>query len=448
LEYLENNGVVKNTQNKKINLGLRLDQKLLNDKLNIGINNRTSIINDEFGPNVVGAAIAFDPTKNILDENNQLRGGYFQWPAALATPNPVATQRFTNNQGATIRNLTALSLRYELPFLDGFTLNSKISYDYAKGNFDGYTYQEAKESQNNGGSSVIQEQVKKINLYDYFVNYKKTINRHDLDVTLGYSWQNFKTSFNEVRGDSLKQVDGTLKATYNIRPLDLPVENRLIGFFGRLKYEFAGKYIFTTSLRRDGSSRFGLSNRWGMFPAVSFGWRVLEENFASSLTSIFNDLKLRVSYGVTGNEQIGDYRYATYYRYSIAGASYQFGDQYVPTLRPTGVDPNIKWEETVSTNIGLDFGFLKGKLTASIDYYNKDVNDLLYEIAVPAGSNLSDRILTNIGRVNNKGIELVLDAQVMDRKDFTWRLNFNISYNKNEIKKLDNLVGEGYSRRS
>ena len=164
---------------------------------------------------------------------------------------------------------------------------------------------------------------------------------------------------------------------------------------------------------------------------LCFGNAAIIKSWSGS--NIFNDLKLRVSYGVTGNEQIGDYRYSTYYRYSIAGASYQFGNEYVPTLRPTGVDPNIKWEETVSTNIGIDAGFLTGRLTASIDYYIKNVNDLLFEIAVPAGSNLSDRVLTNIGRVKNEGIELVIDAVAIDKGDFKWQLGFNASYNKNKI---------------
>ena len=441
-EYLENNGVINYTRNRKMNLALKVDQKLLNNSLTIGINTRTSFIRDQFGPNVVGAAIAFDPTQPVRDEANTLRGGYFQWSNALATANPVSSQELTDNNGKTTRNLSALTIKYDAPFVKGLSVNAKFSYDFTKGNYDGYTYAEAKEAQNSGGSSLIQEQTKTILLNDYYVGYQKTFGNHDLDATLGYSWQNFKTEFNGLSGDSLKFINGEYKSTYNLRALDLPVENRLIGFFGRLKYEFAGKYIVTTSLRRDGSSRFGLSNRWGLFPAVSVGWRILEENFASGLSNIFNDLKLRVSYGVTGNEQIGDYRYSTYYRYSIAGASYQFGNEYVPTLRPTGVDPNIKWEETVSTNIGIDAGFLTGRLTASIDYYIKNVNDLLFEIAVPAGSNLSDRVLTNIGRVKNEGIELVIDAVAIDKGDFKWQLGFNASYNKNKIVKLDNLQGE------
>lgn len=441
-EYLVNNGVINDTQNKKINFSIKADQKLLNDNLIVGINSRTSWIEDQFGPNVIGAAIAFDPTHPILDPSNELRGGYFQWGAALATPNPVATQKFTNNRGKTLRNLTALTLQYKVPFLPGLSLNTKYSYDLAKGNYNGLTYAEAKESQNNGGSDLIQEQTKTILLNDYFATYTKSIGRHEIDVTAGYSWQNFDSEFNQRAGDSLKTVNGSLQSVYNIRTIDLPVENRLIGFFGRLKYEFSGKYIITTSVRRDGSSRFGLSNRWGVFPAASFGWRILEETFASSLTNIFSDLKFRASYGVTGNEQIGDYRYSTYYRYSIAGASYQFGDEYVPTLRPTGVDPDLKWEETVSTNIGLDAALLKGRLTASIDYYVKKVNDLLFEIAVPAGTNLSDRVLTNIGQVRNNGIELVLDGVAIDRGDLKWNIGFNASYNKNKIVKLDNLVGE------
>ncbi|WP_320002631.1 SusC/RagA family TonB-linked outer membrane protein [Shiella aurantiaca] len=442
VNYLKNEGVMRFTENEKLNLSLKLNQKLFNDKLSITVNSKNGFTWDLFGPNVIGSASAFDPTRPVLDPDNTLRGGYFQWDDALATPNPVATQELTDNQGNTFRNISNADLEYKVPFIDGLSLKANLAIDYNRGYYKGIAYPEAKESLANGGSGTTTDEVRFNQLYEYYGNYKKKVGVHNFDITAGYAWQNFTLERDSEFGDSLRQVNGTWQPTYNVRQDSFDLENRLISFFARLNYDYQGKYLLTASIRRDGSSKFGESNRWGLFPAVALGWRVLEEDFAEGLKSVFNELKVRGSYGITGNEQIGNYLYATYYRYSIAGASYQFGDEYVRTIRPTGVDPNIKWEETASLNIGIDAGFFAGRLNTSIEYYQKDVYDLLYNIAVPAGSNLSDRVTTNIGQVRNSGFELNLDAVAYDRTDFRWDLSYNVSYNKNEVIKLDNLEGE------
>lgn len=164
----------------------------------------------------------------------------------------------------------------------------------------------------------------------------------------------------------------------------------------------------------------------------------MEEPFAKNWGNHISNLKLRVSWGVTGNEDISDFLFTTFYSYGTDDARYQFGDTFVNTLRGKGVDPNIKWEETTSTNIGVDFGFFNNRLSGAIDVYRKYTDDLLFTIAAGGFTNLSDRILTNIGEMENKGVELELNGVVMDKEDWDWNLNFNVSYNKNEIKRLDN----------
>ncbi|MBL7863968.1 MAG: TonB-dependent receptor [Cyclobacteriaceae bacterium] len=442
VNYLQNSGVLRFTENKKLNLSLKVEQKLLDDNLTLSLNTKNTFTSDLYGPNVMGTAAGFDPTRPVLDPSNTLRGGYFQWLETLAPANPVASQDLTDNHGSTFRTLTNLMVQYNIPFVKGLSLKANFGYDYTSGKYTGLTLPQAKEGADNGGTKMIQDETKTNQLYEYFATYKNTFNKHAIEATIGYAWQNFNRTFQQIAGDSVKVINGEYQYTYSIDTLNFPVENRLISMFGRVNYEFDGKYIITGSLRRDGSTKFGPSNRWGLFPAVAVAWRVLEEGFASGLTNVFNELKFRVSYGVTGNEQIPDYLYSTYYYPSYTGASYQFGNVYEPTIRPTGVDPNIKWEETVSTNIGMDAGFFGGRLTASLDFYNKDVNDLIFKVAVPAGSNLSDRVFTNIGQVNNKGVELVLSGVVVDRPDFKWNLGYNISYNKNVIVKLDNLIGD------
>lgn len=442
VNYLQNDGVLRFTQNKKLNLSLKVDQKLLDDNLLLTLNTKNTFTRDLYGPNVMGTAAGFDPTRPVLDPTNTARGGYFQWAETLAPSNPVSSQDLTDNRGETFRTLSNFTAQYNLPWVKGLSIKANFGFDYTTGSYDGYTSPLAKEGANNGGSLLTQDETKFNQLYEYFATYKNTFGKHGIEATVGYAYQNFDRKFTQIAGDSVKVINGENQATYSIDTVTFPVENRLISFFARMNYEFNNKYIVTASLRRDGSTKFGPSNRWGLFPAVAVAWRVLEEKFASSLSNVFTELKFRVSYGVTGNEQIPDYLYSTYYYPSYTGASYQFGNEYVETIRPTGVDPNIKWEETVSTNIGMDMAFYDGRLTASLDYYNKDVTDLIFQIAVPAGSNLSDRIYTNIGEVNNKGVELVLNGIVFDKPGFKWSLGYNISYNKNKIVKLDNLVGE------
>ena len=440
VNYFLNNGVLGFTRNERLNLSGKIDQKFLNDDLILSLNTKNTFTWDLYGPNVIGIAAGYDPTRPVRNPD----GSFYQWPQVLAPPNPVSQQELTDNTGNTFRTLSNLMLNYNLPFISGLSFKANFGIDYTEGTYTGITLPTTKGAVDNqtGGSKLEQEQTKTNQLYEYYFNYRKRIKKHNLDATGGYAWQNFKSEFEQIQGDSIKLVNGEYQSTYRRDTVSFPVENRLISFFGRVNYEYGGKYILTASIRRDGSTRFAPENRWGLFPALAVAWRILEEPFAAGLNNVFNELKFRASYGITGNEQIPDYLYATYYYPSFQGASYQFGNQYVPTIRPTGVDPNIKWEETVSVNLGVDASFFKGRLTTSLDFYNKDVKDLIFSIAVPAGTNLSDKILTNIGQVNNKGVELIVTGIAYDRSDFKWNLTYNISYNKNKIVKLDNLVGE------
>ncbi len=434
--YLLNNGVLRFTRNEKINLSGKVNFKLLKDKLDITVGEKFGHTNDLFGPNVMGGAVAFDPTQPVYDASNVDRGGYFQWGNPLATTNPVSSQDLQHNTGTTTRSLTNLNLKYEIPYITGLSVNVNAGYDHNKGNYNSYVDPKAKESLGNGGSTYDQNQKRVSQLYDLFGNYKKTFGNHKIDLTVGYGLQKFTTTQDNVSSDSLlfpNTTDVVIPVTKEV--------NAIESYFARLNYDFGGKYLITASIRRDESSKFGPAVRKGYFPAVAVAWRILEENFASGLATVFDELKFRGSYGVTGNDQIQNYQYATYYYPSVQGGSYQFGNQYIPTLRPKGVDPDIKWEETVSTNIGIDAGFLNGRLTASLDYYDKTTNDVLFQIAVPVGSNLSDVVTTNIGTNKNRGVELTLTAVAVDKTDFKWNLSFNASYNKNTITKLDNLQG-------
>ncbi len=440
--YLDNKGVMRNTRNQNTTLSLKLSQKLFNDNLSISLNTKNGFTKDLFGPNVIGSALRFDPTRPVFDDTDPQFGGYYQWSDALAVNNPVATQDLNDQSGKTFRSLSNVELVYKLPFVNGLSLKANLGYDRNDGSYHGVTSEfEKGNAVNNRGISVTdQTQLRTSLLSEFYANYTTDFNgsKSKLEAVAGYSWQNFKSDFTQLSGFNAVEQNGKLIPTDTTNTKPYSVENRLISFFGRASFDYQGKYLVTASLRRDGSTRFGESNRWGWFPSAAVAWRILNEDFAAGLTNVFSDLKLRVGYGVTGNQEIPDYRYSTFYKFGQPTAAYQFGNEFVNTLRPKGVDPDIKWEETVSTNFGLDAGLFAGKVNLSLEYYIKNVNDLLFEVAVPAGSNLSDKVLTNIGQVENKGFEVTLNTVVYDRDNFDWDLAFNFATNKNVVKKIDN----------
>lgn len=438
--FQNNDGIIKTSNNRNTSLNASIGTKLFEDALSINISTKTGFNRDRFSPDVVGAALIFDPTRPILDEESEY-GGYFQWEDPLAVNNPVSTLELTDHKGKQIRTLNSISAEYALPFLRGLSVKTNFSHDYVKGEKRNLRDPLLKDNDNfNRGGFLFNEDLRNYSvLFETFASYKKEFEKinSNMTFTAGYSWQDFDRENRWEEGNGLEQIDGEWNYTTDIRQDSFLVHNRLISFFGRTNMTFKDKYLLTLSLRRDGSSRFGESNRWGLFPAVAMGWRIIEEPFAENWNAVSN-LKLRLSWGVTGNEDIEDYLFTTFYSLSSNDSRYQFGDDFINTLRGTGVDPSIKWEETRSTNLGLDFGFFNNRLSGTVDVYQKYTSDLLFTIAAGAFTNLSDRILTNIGELENRGVELELNGVVIDNKNWDWNLGFNVALNRNEIKKLDN----------
>ena len=445
--YLRNEGVLNTSAHEATSVSANISTKLFNDQLLVNLKSKAGFTTDIFAPNVIGAALTFDPTRPVLDPDSKF-GGYWQWADPLAVNNPVSTLDLNNQKGESIRTLNNLSLEYRLPFIRGLSLHSNVSYDRTDGDRRNFRDPLLKDGDNfnRGGYLFLQDERLYSALIETFGTWKADMpaTNSSLEFTAGHSWQQFDREYRWTQGFRLAQEGDDWTYTEDITNDSFLVENRLISFFGRLNYTHNDRYLLTASLRRDGSSRFGEANRWGLFPAVALGWRILEEDFASNWDKLFSNLKLRVSWGITGNENIGDFLYNTFYEFGTPDAAYQFGDEFVPTLRGRGVDPDIKWEQTTSLNIGIDFGFLNNRLSGSIEGYRKYTNDLLFTVAASAFTNLSDRILTNIGEMENIGIELQLDAVVIDQKDFSWDLGFNFAHNRNEIKKLDNSTDPNF----
>ncbi|SNT34468.1 iron complex outermembrane recepter protein [Ekhidna lutea] len=451
LNYQDVNGLLKTDNLERISGAVNFTQSALNDDLQIGISTKHSIINNRFAPNVIGSALVFDPTQSVFADDPST-GGYFEWSSVLAPANPVAQIAQTFNIGKTKRNLIGANLNYNLP-LEGLSVKLNYAYDNSRG-----------ESQVtrliNPSAGIVQgnfstfEDSRTSGLFEAYLNYNTELTNGRLDLTVGYSYQDFQSEVDRslFKRDtvSLNTLDIQNPGSFissakldEIRPfLDEPLifelENRLISFWGRANLSLKDKYLITATLRRDGSTRFGERNRWGLFPSVAVGWRVIDEPFASGLENVMSNLKLRLSYGITGNEEIGDYLYVNLYQQSDDRSAYIFGQDTVNTFRPNSVDPDIKWEETRSLNFGIDYGFLEGRVYGSIDIYRKLTTDLLFDIAFPIGTLTGDRAVTNIGEMENKGIEFLINTIAIDRDDLRLDIGFNAALNKNEILKLDN----------
>lgn len=448
--YQTLDGVIRASKTERTNFSLNYNHTLLNDRLSINANVKGSFTKDQYDPGVVSGATTFDPTQQVYDPTNTLFGGYFEYALAQSPRNPVSFIEQQQDFGKSFRNIGNIELGYKLDdLISGLSAKLNLGYDINNGERKRFQPTTLNRSPftNYTGEIRIENFTRTNTLLDFYLNYNKTFGEnHRVDFVAGYSYQDFASEYPSFRAYDLANdifgFNSTTPAAF-FEANNSVVENRLISFFGRANYSFNDKYLLTVTVRRDGSTRFGEANRWGTFPSAAFAWRILEEGFAESLTHTFSDLKIRLGYGVTGNQDIGDFRYLPTYSLSDARARYQFGETFVTTARPNGYDPNLKWEETSSYNLGVDFGFLRGRINGSLDYYYKETNDLLFTVNVPAGTNLTDRVLTNIGSVENQGVELTLNAFVIDKGDFSWNVSFNAARNTNKILSIDQVSTAG-----
>jgi TonB-dependent starch-binding outer membrane protein SusC len=458
LGYSSTDGVLLTDNLTRTTLSLGANPSLFNDQLSINFNARGAIVENQFAPRgAIGEAIQFDPTQPVMDPNSTF-GGYFTWadptsdiPKDVATYNPVARINLTDDNSTVNRIIGNVQFDYKLPFLTGLRANLNLGYDYSKSDGSLYIPDFAPFNYVRGGTDLTYGQEKKNELIDFYLNYVTQIEplRSRIDIMGGYSWQHFwmhNTSQDRNIANNLAFQRGHSNDSLRIfEPISRPTENYLISFFGRLNYSLMDRYLFTFTLRNDGSSRFVGDNQWGLFPAAALAWRLDQENFLRNSTLI-SELKLRVGAGITGQQELeaGDYPALARYTGSIRGGYYFFGDEQITTLRPEGYDENLKWEETTTYNIGLDYGFARDRFTGSLDFYFRETKDLLNRISIPAGTNLTNIILTNIGNMENRGVEFSINTRPVVTPDLVWNLGLNATYNETKITKLIAAVDENY----
>ena len=439
--FLSQEGVLKTSKMDRGTLSLNLSPSLLDDHLTINLNGKGTYAKSIFAnQGAIGAAVRMNPTLPVYDNSENGLHGYQIWRApngtvnTMATMNPVALLEEKDDRGTAKRFIGNAQFDYKLHGFEDLRFNLNLGLDYSKSNGSVDTPEGSEQSYHStteSGSGYHKE-------YDYmrrdqtleaYMAYAHDFNVHHVDAMAGYSWQHF---FYQSSSLGVKQNDrSTVLDKANNKS-----EYFLVSFFGRANYTYSDKYMLTFTLRRDGTSRFQ-NNKWGTFPSVAAGWNVGNEEFLKD-NEVISALKLRLSWGQTGQQGVGSGDYptlATYYKNNM-GSYYQFGGQTIYPIASLGYNADLKWETTTTWNAGLDFGFLNGRITTSLDVYYRETKDLLNYIPVPAFSNLTNYLDTNIGSLENTGVEFEINAYPIETEDWNWQVGANVAWNKNKITKL------------
>ena len=441
--YYNQNGILDTDNAARTSGSISVSPSLLNKHLNLNINLKASNNKNHFAnTSAIWGGATYNPTIPVRTSSSSF-GGYNEaidntgTPVTAAVLNPVGLLNQYNSSSDVNRVIGSFDLDYKIHFLPDLRFHATLGYDYAQGQGLIYIPAEAAQNFTSGGRDYTYgPQIKSNKLLTTYFNYNKNIESisSTIDATVGYDYQFWKSSSEaydvlNVAGERQSSTAAT------------DARHALISFYGRLNYTLASKYMLTATIRRDGTSRFSEDNRWGMFPSVALAWRLSEESLLQGIDALSN-LKLRASYGITGQQDgIGDYGYLPVYTISQPGAEYLFGNTYYFTYRPEAYISNLRWESTTAYNFGLDFGFFKERFSGSIDYYTRQTKDLLARVPAAAGTNFDKTILTNVGNVDSEGLEIALNAVPVDNKEFTWELSLNATWQSQTIKNLSMVEG-------
>ncbi len=461
--YNDERGTLETSTYERYTSAINLNPELLEGHLKVDMNLMGTLADTRYADGgAVRNAILYDPTKPAslpasapLDYN-----GLFNWgttspdgspnPNSNAMVNPLSLLYDRVNEGRTLRSTGSLKLEYLLHGLEELSLNLNLGYDLTDAKGDDFvaerSVQAYKDSNFRGiGSGNEWAYNRRNTLLDAYANYNKEFAAIDsrIEAMAGYSWQRFfREDYNGYQSNPMDFVGDKEGYTYDEEErsylLDSsyprPEENYLVSFFGRVNYLFKERYILTATLRQDGSSRFSQQHRWGTFPSAAVAWSVAEEPFMAGVKGTLSNLKLRASYGITGQQDIDDYLYLTTYTQGT-----NVNNQYLGThlLRPNGYSPDLKWEETATFNVGIDYGFINNRINGSIEYYTKQTHDLLNTVSAPAGTNFTNMIVANVGSMSNRGVEFNINTLAISTDDFSWDMSYNLTWNSSEITRLN-----------
>lgn len=459
LGYNKERGTLKTSDYERYTGSINLSPKFFDEHLSVDVNFKGTINNNRFADSgAVGAAVYYDPTKPIYTSDAYGYNGYYNHtssaltsptPNTLSAVNPLSLLYDVNNSGTTYRTLGNVQLDYKIHGFEDLRANLNLGYDSATSTGDSYvangSFQSAKDSEFayiGQGSSWDNKRENK--LLDFYLSYSKELEsiKSRVDVMAGYSWQHFYyENFSQGKSNVTENAGAMEGWEYSDNEgrylrsgaYAVPYENYLVSFFGRMNYSYDNRFLLTATLRRDGSSRFSENNRWGLFPSAALAWTISNEKFMEGTSDVLSQLKVRAGYGVTGQQEIGDYLYMPNYSFGSNINSSYLGDL---LLKPNGYSPDLKWEETTTYNVGVDYSFLSNRITGSIEYYQKHTSDLLNTVSAPAGTNFSNEVLANVGTMKNEGVEFSVNAVVIQAENFSWDIGYNVTWNKSDITKL------------
>ena len=445
--YYNQSGLVRKDNVERWTGNVVLTPSFFQDHLKLTINAKGTLNNNSFNNGgAVWAAATFNPTIPVYSGNDKY-GGYNEaldadgYPVNAGVRNPRGLVDLYDSKSKVSRFIGSMDVDYKVHFLPDLKLHATVGADYAKGDGTVYVPAYAAQSYNKdeslGGSDYKYGPQKNENrLLTLYANYAKYFEdiKSNVDLTAGYDYQYWKSTTPLYY---TKSAAGTTLST--VKASDY--RHVMLSYYGRVNYSFDGKYLLTATVRRDASSRFSKDTRWGTFPSVALGWTLTEEPWLKN-QKVLSNLKLRASYGVTGQQEgIGNYNYLPVYTYSVTGAEAFINGQYINTYRPEAYVSDLKWETTTSWNFGLDFGFLDGRIGGAIDFYTRKTKDLLASVPTAAGTNFSKTILTNVGNVDSKGIEISLNATPIQTKDWEWNLSYNFTWQNMKVKNLSLTKG-------
>lgn len=445
--YYNQSGLVRKDNVERWTGNVVLTPSFFQDHLKLTINAKGTLNNNSFNNGgAVWAAATFNPTIPVYSGNDKY-GGYNEaldadgYPVNAGVRNPRGLVNLYDSKSKVSRFIGSMDVDYKVHFLPELKLHATVGADYAKGDGTVYVPAYAAQSYNKdeslGGSDYKYGPQKNENrLLTLYANYAKYFEdiKSNVDLTAGYDYQYWKSTTPLYY---TKSAAGTNLST--VKASDY--RHVMLSYYGRINYSFDGKYLLTATVRRDASSRFSKDTRWGTFPSVALGWTLTEEPWLKN-QKVLSNLKLRASYGVTGQQEgIGNYNYLPVYTSSVTGAEALINGQYITTYRPEAYVSDLKWETTTSWNFGLDFGFLNGRIGGAIDFYTRKTKDLLASVPTAAGTNFSKTILTNVGNVDSKGIEVSLNATPIQTKDWEWNLSYNFTWQNMKVKNLSLTKG-------
>ncbi len=454
--YVYDGGTIHKSDNQRVTADFSLAPKFFKDHLSVNLNvkgiyNRANYIDG----GVVGAAVYFDPTQPLYNYNADgtldysTNNGYFNWVTDLTACNPLSLLYDQWNANNSYRALGNLQLDYKIHGFEDLRFNLNLGLDITatsgdKGNYPGSIFSNRDTGDSNAykglGRFENYNNLHRNQLLEFYANYQKTVGIHNINAMLGYSWSDNYSANDSWAYGRIAPADPS-RSYFDHKLINFThnaTRNTLVSFYGRVNYSIDSRYLFTVTMRADGSSRFVGKNRWGYFPSAAFAWNLAQEKWLRDVRAV-SALKFRLGWGVTGQQEFGE-NYAALQYAEIAQdptTQYPLGpDQFYYPVKPHAYNASLKWEETTTYNAGLDFGFFNGRINGSVDVYYRDTKDLLSYVSVPMGGNFSNYVYQNIGSMENKGVEVSLNFVPVETEDWNLMIGLNGTWQNTKITEL------------